>query len=213
MTKINNVFCIPGILADSNSYLIDNSDSDSEYKYILVDCGTGENEGYLHSAIKDTGINPDDIDLIVNTHCHFDHIGGNHFFPKAKVAIGEFDAESVRDEMSELTVSSLFGSKVKRHDVDIELQDGDKIANFKVIFTPGHSEGGISLYDGEILICGDTIFANGGIGRMDIGGNVQSMKESLAKLKELDVEYLLPGHGPWVDNGNYHIKLSASMLL
>lgn len=213
MEKIKNVYCIPGLMADSNSYLIDNSKLDSKYNYILVDTGTGLNEGYLESCIKEIGIVAEDIDLIVNTHCHFDHIGGNHLFHNVKVAIGEFDAEAVRDEMSELTVSGLFGSKVKRHDVDIELQDGDKIANFEVIFTPGHSGGGISLYDGEILICGDTIFANGGIGRMDIGGNVQSMKESLVKLKELDVEYLLPGHGPWVDNGNYHIKLSASMLL
>lgn len=213
MEKIKNVYCIPGIMADSNAYLIDNSKSDSKYNYILVDTGTGLNEGYLESCIKEIGIATEDINLIVNTHCHFDHIGGNHLFPNVNVAIGEFDAESVRDEMSELTVSGLFGSKIKRHDVDIELKEGDKIANFEVIYTPGHSKGGICLYDGEILICGDTIFANGGIGRMDIGGNLQDMKESLAKLKKLNVEYLLPGHGPWVDNGNYHIKLSASMLL
>ena len=213
MEKINNVYCIQGLFADSNSYLIDNTGSDSEYNYILVDTGTGENEGYLHSCIKELGINVDDIDVIVNTHCHFDHVGGNKFFPNAKIAIGEYDSESLRDVDSKLTVSGMFGSKISRHDVDIELKEGDKIANFEVISTPGHTSGGISLYDGEILICGDTIFANGGIGRMDIGGNIDDMKNSLAKLKELDVKYLLPGHGPWVDNGNYHIDLSSKMLL
>ena len=212
MEKIKNVYCIEGLMADSNSYLIDNADSDSEYDYILVDAGTGETEAYLYAKLEEIGINQEDIDLIVNTHCHFDHVGGNIFFPNAKVAIHKDDAESLRDPSSELTVSSLFGSQIRRHDVDIELEEGDKIANFEVLHTPGHSKGGLSLYDGEILICGDTIFANGGIGRMDIGGNPNDMKESLLRLKELDVEYLLPGHGPWVYNGNQHIKMSCMMM-
>ena len=209
MEKINNVYCIEGIMADSNSYLIDNTDSDSDYNYILVDTGTGQSNSKLYSSIREIGIEPEDIDLIVNTHCHFDHVGGNDFFPNAKIAIHKVDAIALRDPDSELTVSSLFGSIVRKHDVDIELEEGDKIANFEVINTPGHTKGGISLYDGEILISGDTIFSNGGVGRMDIGGNPLDMKESLMRLKELNVEYLLPGHGPWVNNGNQHVKMSC----
>jgi glyoxylase-like metal-dependent hydrolase (beta-lactamase superfamily II) len=176
MEKINNVYCIEGVMADSNSYLIDNTDSDSEYDYILVDSGTGQSNSNLFSKIKEIDIEPDDIDLIVNTHCHYDHVGGNDFFPNAKIAIHRIDAIALRDPESELTVSSLFGAIVRRHDVDIELEEGDKIANFEVINTPGHTKGGISLYDGEILISGDTIFANGGVGRMDIGGSQFDMK-------------------------------------
>ena len=209
MEKINNVYCIEGIMADSNSYLIDNTDSDLDYNYILVDTGTGQSNSNLYSSIREIGIEPEDIDLIVNTHCHFDHVGGNDFFPNAKIAIHKVDAIALRDPDSELTVSSLFGSIVRKHDVDIELEEGDKIANFEVINTPGHTKGGISLYDGEILISGDTLFSNGGVGRMDIGGNPLDMKESLMRLKELDVEYLLPGHGPWVNNGNQHVKMSC----
>ena len=212
MEKINNVYCIEGVMADSNYYLIDNTDSDSEYDYILVDAGTGQSNSNLFSKIKEIGIEPDDIELIVNTHCHYDHVGGNDFFPNAKIAIHKIDAIALRDPESELTVSSLFGSIVRRHDVDIELEDGDKIANFEVINTPGHTKGGISLYDGEILISGDTIFANGGVGRMDIGGDPNDMKASLMRLKELDVEYLLPGHGPWVKNGNQHVEMSCMMM-
>ena len=209
MEKINNVYCIEGIMADSNSYLIDNTDSDSDYNYILVDTGTGQSNSNLYSSIREIGIEPEDIDLIVNTHCHFDHVGGNDFFPNAKIAIHKVDAVALRDPDSELTVSSLFGSIIRKHDVDIELEEGDKIANFEVLNTPGHTKGGISLYDGEILISGDTIFSNGGVGRMDIGGSPIDMKESLMRLKELDVEYLLPGHGPWVKNGNQHVKMSC----
>jgi glyoxylase-like metal-dependent hydrolase (beta-lactamase superfamily II) len=212
MEKISNVYCIEGLMADSNSYLIDNSNDGSDYKYILVDTGTGQSDAFLFSQIREIGIEPEDIDLIVNTHCHFDHVGGNDFFPNAKIAIHKKDAVALRDPDSELTVSSLFGSIVRKHDVDIELEEGDKIADFEVINTPGHTKGGISLYDGEILISGDTIFSNGGVGRMDIGGDPNDMKESLMRLKELDVEYLLPGHGPWVKNGNQHIEMSCMMM-
>ena len=79
MDKINNVYCIEGVMADSNSYLIDNTDSDSEYNYILVDAGTGQSNSNLFSKIKEIGIGPEDIELIVNTHCHYDHVGGNDF--------------------------------------------------------------------------------------------------------------------------------------
>jgi len=212
MEKINNVYCIEGLMADSNSYLIDNSDGDDEFENILVDTGTGENQTYLYSKIKELGFNPEDISLIVNTHCHYDHVGGNYLFPNAKVAIHEEDAKSLIDTSSELTVTALFGRDIQRRDVDIRLKENDKIANFVVLHTPGHSNGGLCLYDGEILICGDTIFANGGVGRMDIGGNLNDMKNSLKKLKKLDVAYLLPGHGPWVNNANEHIKMSFNNI-
>ena len=79
MEKISNVYCIEGLMADSNSYLIDNSNDGSDYKYILVDTGTGQSDAFLFSQIREIGIEPEDIDLIVNTHCHFDHVGGNDF--------------------------------------------------------------------------------------------------------------------------------------
>ncbi|MCL2687062.1 MAG: MBL fold metallo-hydrolase [Methanobrevibacter sp.] len=203
MEKIKDIIFIEGFGADSNCYLIDN---------ILIDTGTGMNKDYLPLKIKESGLNIDDIEMIVNTHCHYDHVGGNYLFPNSKVAIHEKDAIILEDEGNPLTASFLFGKSVKRHDVDEKLKEGDKIANFEVIHTPGHSPGGISLWDGEILISGDTVFANGGFGRLDIGGSVEEMKKSMEKLAKLDVEYLLPGHGPWVNNGKKHIELAKQMF-
>ena len=94
------------------------------------------------------------------------------------------------------------------------LEEGDKIGEFEVIHTPGHTSGGICLWDGENLISGDTIFAGGGVGRMDIGGNYDDMKNSVEKLTKLDVRNIYPGHGPIVENnGKEHIKMSYSLLL
>jgi hydroxyacylglutathione hydrolase len=203
MEKIKNVFCIEGFGADSNCYLIDD---------ILVDTGTGMNKDYLPQKIREIGFGVDDISMIVNTHCHFDHVGGNYLFPNAKVSIHEKDAQVIKAENSTLSAGFLFGNSIKRHDVDKQLKEKDVITNFEVIHTPGHTHGGISLWDGEILISGDTVFANGGFGRLDIGGDSEEMAKSLEKLNKLDVEYLLPGHGPWTKNGDRHIELARQMF-
>ena len=203
MEKINDIICIEGFGSDSNCYLIDD---------IIIDTGTGMDKEYLHQKIKECGLDPNDIPMIVNTHCHFDHAGGNYLFPEAKVAIHEKDAQYIENKNDPMTAGFMFGKSMTRHDTDLKLKEGDKIANFKVLHTPGHTPGGICLWDGEILISGDTIFANGGFGRLDIGGNIEEMKYSFKKLQKLEVEYLLPGHGPWTDNGKRHVELATGMF-
>ena len=201
----SEIIFILGFNMDSNCYLVNDN--------ILVDTGAGQNKDYLFSKIRENGINPEDIELVVNTHCHFDHIGGNYFFPNAKIAVHKLDAISMKNKDTLGTGGSAFLINENNSRVDMELVGGDKIADFEVIHTPGHTAGGICLWDGENLITGDTIFAGGGVGRMDIGGNYEDMKNSVEKLLELDVKNIYPGHGPCVENnGKDHIKLSYSYL-
>lgn len=202
--NFEDIIFIEGLGVDSNCYLLN--------KQILVDTGTGQNKDYIYSKLKEQDVNPEDITDIVNTHCHYDHVGGNYLFPNAKVNIHELDANALKNE-DEDTVSFLFNGSLKRHDVDSLLKEGSKILDFEVLHTPGHSKGGICLWDGETLICGDTVFANGGVGRTDIGGDYNQLKESVKRLKELDVKNLLPGHGPIVlGNGKKHIEVSYSFI-
>ena len=201
---MSSIVFILGYNYDSNYFLVDDN--------ILVDTGAGLNKEYLFSKLRENNVELTDIELIVNTHCHFDHIGGNHFFPDAKVAIHKLDALSIKNKDTLGTSMSVFDNPGNCR-VDIELEDGDEIADFKVIHTPGHTKGGICLWDGENLISGDTIFAGGGVGRMDIGGDYQDMKNSVKRLTELDVKNIYPGHGPIVEgNGKEHIKMSYSFL-
>jgi glyoxylase-like metal-dependent hydrolase (beta-lactamase superfamily II) len=203
MKKFNNVTMIEGIGFDSNIYIFDD---------VIVDTGTGENFEYVLNSIKNAGFNiAEDIKQIVNTHCHFDHTGGNHFF-NAKIAIHEADAPALENGDINATAAYMFGKPFEPMKVDFHLKEGDKINDFEVIHTPGHTVGGICLYDGETLISGDTVFADGGFGRFDIGGDITLLKASIEKLSELGVEYLLPGHGPAVDNGSEHINLSNRII-
>jgi len=193
---------IEGMGYDSNIYIFED---------VIVDTGTGDNIQYIKNSLKNAGLSVNDLSLIVNTHNHYDHIGGNRFFD-LEVAMHREDASAVEEGDDESTVANMFGRSIKGLKVDRKLEEGDKIHSFKVLHTPGHTKGGICLYDGETLISGDTVFAGGGCGRMDIGGNVNDMRSSLKRLSHLDVKYLLPGHGPWASDGSKHIKMAYSML-
>ncbi len=202
MEKINDIVMIEGMGYDSNIYIFED---------VIVDTGTGDNIQYIKNSLKNAGLSVNDLSLIVNTHNHYDHIGGNRFFD-LEVAMHREDASAVEEGDDESTVANMFGRSIKGLKVDRKLEEGDKIHSFKVLHTPGHTKGGICLYDGETLISGDTVFAGGGCGRMDIGGNVNDMRSSLKRLSHLDVKYLLPGHGPWARDGSKHIKIAYSML-
>ncbi|MGB9936599.1 MAG: MBL fold metallo-hydrolase [Methanobacterium sp.] len=204
MKKFNDVTMIEGIGFDSNIYVFDD---------VIVDTGTGENFEYVLNSVKNAGFDiANDIKRIVNTHCHFDHTGGNRFFVNAKVMIHEADAPALEKGDINATAAYMFGKPLEPVKVDFHLKEGDKINDFKVIHTPGHTKGGICLYDGETLISGDTVFADGGFGRFDIGGDITQLKASIEKLSELEVKYLLPGHGPAVENGSEHINMSYRII-
>ncbi|MDD4956755.1 MAG: MBL fold metallo-hydrolase [Candidatus Omnitrophica bacterium] len=173
--------------------------------YVVYDAGSGKGllvdpgayDPAIDEFIKDSGL---DIKFTVNTHGHVDHIAANGDF-RYPVAIHELDAESLTDPWKNL--SMLTGQTVKPGSPDRLLVDGDILelggTMVRVIHTPGHSPGSISLLVGEeILISGDTLFREG-VGRTDLpGGDQDAITRSIAdKLYVLpDKTRVFPGHGP-----------------
>ncbi len=182
-----------GVGYDSNVYVID--------KELIVDTGTGIFFPQIKEEIINLGIDPKKVKWIVNTHAHFDNTGGNKKFRdffKAKIAIHRSDRKAL--ENGEI-LAEMFSHVPRSVTVDRSLRDGDKIKTknftFEVISTPGHTPGSICLYerDKKILISGDTLFPDG-VGRYDLpGGDKKALVESLKRLSELKINYLLPGHG------------------
>nr|WP_245248211.1 MBL fold metallo-hydrolase [Methanobacterium petrolearium] len=183
---------------DSNVYVFND---------IIVDTGTGQNMDYILKSIKDAGGSVDDLSLIVNTHHHYDHIGGNQYLD-LEVAMHSRDARALEEGDQEALLATMFGKSMEKMKIHHKLEEGDKIHDFEVLLTPGHTSGSICLYDGETLISGDTVFADGGFGRVDLGGDMGDMRRSLERLSKLDIKYLLPGHGPAVEDGSKHVKMA-----
>ena len=171
---------------------------ENEKKIIVVDpADKGE---YLYNAFKEAGF---EVVAILLTHGHFDHIwGSNKLRELAGVQVFAFEDEKDVCESSKLNVSADVGRPYEAR-VDWYLKDGETVSidgmEFKVIWTPGHTQGSCCYYfeKDNILISGDTLF-EGSVGRSDLptgDGKLlsRSLKERLMILPDETVVY--PGHG------------------
>ena len=142
------------------------------------------------------------VKYIVNTHGHPDHTTGNGILKEATgapILIHEFDAPKLTNASKNL--SGLFGLRVTSPPADQTLREGDIVqagkVKLKVLHTPGHSKGSISLLGENVVFTGDTLFA-GSIGRYDFSD--ASFREIMSSLKRLamlpDHVKVYPGHGP-----------------
>lgn len=202
------------LLFDSNKIFID---GDSP---ILVDAGTGFKVESTIAEIKEI-LGGRDLERMVLTHRHFDHVGGAKAIAdefSAEVFMAPADSQVVREGDSEATLGTDFGGRIEPMEVK-DLDQGQSIStgahDLEVIFTPGHSAGSLSLYDSKerALISGDTVFV-GGIGRYDTpSASLEELISSLRILSKLEVEMLYPGHGPHTESrGGDHIRNGLRML-
>ncbi len=177
-----------------NTYLIGGE------KKVLVDPGHARHLHRLFEQMNEDGISPDDIDLLIATHGHPDHLEGLQGFSDGphKVAMSRKEEAHLLGEgrlLFEMMGLSPPQARVDFYLKEGELRIGEK--SLRVYETPGHSPGSLSIYwpERKVLITGDLIFL-GGIGRTDFpGGDPVALKESIERLSALETEIMLPGHG------------------
>lgn len=126
---------------------------------ILIDTGFGSDTQETEKLIKEAGVSPEELHLIVNTHYHSDHVGGNFHLQKnygVKIAAHKWDADLINSCDSEAYSAEWLDQPIEPYLVDTKLTDSDEIhtgsRTLKVLHTPGHTLGHISLYEPKVEI-------------------------------------------------------------
>lgn len=179
---------------------------------ILIDTGFGSDVKDTERLINDAGVSPESLHLIVNTHYHSDHVGGNFQLQKnydVPIAAHKWDADLINACDAEACSAEWLDQPVEPYRINTKLSDNDEIhtgsRTLNVLFTPGHTLGHISLYDPEeeVLVCGD-LFHKNDIGWLNIFregvSSIQRSLESLERLSKLRIRQAYSGHGPQIEN-------------
>jgi len=177
----------------------------------LIDCGVASSKIIIFDYLKRTGRDPKEISMLVLTHSHPDHIGGSQAVRRGSgcQVAAHLDAkpwiEDVESQFRERPILNFHSLVEGSVEVDLVLRDGDNLdlgdgQTIKVVHTPGHSRGSVSLLfqDDRALFSGDAIPISGGV---PIYEDVLSSIRSIRKLKVIKgLEVLLaswdePQHG------------------
>lgn len=217
-----------------NQYVIVNGDSIAVVDMML---GTSDVD-YLDKQLRTHGWSLDDVDHVLITHAHHDHIGGLYAFQErsnATTYAHRIDAQIIRGEadgvvanpadlgwFNRLLLQAVDNSdQSKPSRVDVDLGDGDQldqiIGGLQVIHLPGHSHGHVGYYlpQDKLLIGGDVMMRFGGSLRMPlraVSPDWKAVKQSIQCIAEMDINILCLGHGKPLYNANSIIQQFASAL-
>lgn len=174
---------------------------------VLIDSALAPDKGRILKQIDGHEINAHAL-----THAHFDHYGSSHAIcTKLNIPlwVGEKDVAEVEAGKQIGHIPGLGDRQLpaaKRHPVERALKEGDDVAGFEILFTPGHSPGHVSYWreSDRTLVCGDVMW---GYNPFILRGSVREPfpivspdpklnRESARKLAALEPELVLFGHGP-----------------
>jgi len=193
----DGVFRLRGKNRGSHSYVIRGTRGN-----ILIDSGLDSNFPYLQESLASVSMKIRDIDIVVNTHEHFDHIGANRYFQEhALIAAHRFAATKMAFDDRYVTLyKSGDANDISMH-VHLWLESRSRIDlgnfSFDIIHTPGHTSGSICVYEPEkkFMFTGDTLFAGGKLPVIAESGSIGDYINSLKSLQTRLIKDVYPGHG------------------
>lgn len=175
------------ISLSSNVYFLDHEEK------IIIDAGDRSDRQQLIQLLSKV-VDFNDVDKVLFTHLHYDHIGNFDLFPNARFyassdAINSFSRDPLGTVLSEEIIGRLKNIKMVALD--------ESISGLKVISCPGHTIGAVSFWmpEEKVLFSGDTLFFRKNIGRTDLPtSDSAAMQETLVKLLDFPFKTLCPGH-------------------
>jgi glyoxylase-like metal-dependent hydrolase (beta-lactamase superfamily II) len=174
---------------------------------VLIDTGYLGHFQETEQRLQNLGVDLSSVRLIVSTHTHCDHVGGNRNIQdrsNCDIALHVIGKHFQDTHDGWATWSRYFDQEAEFFRCTRALAEGDRVDmgphSFRVIYTPGHASDGIVLYNEEnrVLLSSDTLWERDmAVLNLRVEGSTapHRMLESLARLESLDVERVYPGHG------------------
>jgi hydroxyacylglutathione hydrolase len=190
---------------------------------IVIDPGSLTDADVLDGLITASGVDPHGVATVVCTHHHSDHVGAVARLRSrgARVAAHRWEGAMVNARDPQSCASAWLDQPVLPYRVDDLLAEGDEVisgeAGFEVIHTPGHTLGGISLWEpsSRTLVCGDALHAKEApwLGVAHEGaGSAQRALQSLDRIEALDPLLIVSGHGPVISEPEKAIARTRERL-
>ena len=169
---------------------------------VLIDSGAGWSSDKIIKNVESLGFDGENLNKILLTHCHIDHIGGAPDIRKrygCKIYIHKLDAPPLEDGDPILTAANWYQTSFPRTPVDVKLNLPEEILNIgaeKIVclHTPGHTPGSISIYmdrEGKRILFGQDLH---GPLLEEFGSNLNDWDRSTKELLELNADIFCEGH-------------------
>ena len=195
-------------------------------EWLLIDIGLDETVEEIVELIRQMDFPLAKCKMIIGTHADVDHIQGlkraKELMPQAKIVghaqAGKLLAEGERIETyAEITAQGIsIDLPAVKFDDFIDEGDVLKIGKLKldVWHTPGHAPAQLSFKMRDLLLSGDNIYRDGGVGNIDAhhGSDIPAFIQSLERIRDSDVTWLLPSHGPIFRKDAKHIQKTIDRL-
>ena len=197
-----------------------------ETEWLLIDIGFEDTVSEIIEMIRQMDFPLSQCKYLVATHADVDHIQGlkraKELLPSAEV-VGHKDAGRLLAEGERIITYA----EIAAQGISIELPpvkldrfigEGDKLrvgaVELEVWHTPGHTGSQLAFRFGELLFSGDNIYRDGCVGNIDAhhGSDIPDFIRSLERIRESDVKWLLPSHGPIFRKDNELIQGTIDRL-
>lgn len=192
-----------------------------ESEWALIDIGYEDTVDEIFELIRQLDFPFSKCKTIIATHADVDHIQGlakARQILKTSVTSHPLSAEPLKTGDVIKTFASVENLTMPPVEVDHLVNDGDVITignlELEVWLTPGHTDSQLSFRMGEILFSGDNIYRDGCVGAIDAhhGSDLEDFIRSLTRIRESDVKWLLPSHGPVFEKNNDLIDKTIGRL-
>src|SRR5215470_16423395 len=198
VTELNEgIFQIRGLGGSSHSYVLK-----GDYMNVMIDSGSDQNFPVLEQGLRQIGLKVRDINLVINSHEHCDHIGANRYFQESAMIA------AYRLAASKMVAGDYYVTMYKGNDLNelpmrvhlwLENMTRIDLGNYtlRVFHTPGHTSGCISIIETTcgLLFSADSVFAGGTLSYIAESGSIGDYLDSLIRLRCFGLRALYPGHG------------------